>query len=49
MISCNWTCVDECAKVQVDLGAKTGCLETCSCYNVADAASVMNQAQFDYS
>ncbi len=37
MAKCNWTCVSECSKIQVEITTKANCLDTCKCYEGAKA------------
>lgn len=42
--SCDWNCVNECAKVQVDLINRAGCLDTCKCFSVPTTAQPAGEA-----
>jgi hypothetical protein len=38
LTSCDWNCVNECAKLLTDIVSKAGCLDTCKCYEAAVAS-----------
>ena len=50
LTTCDWNCVNECAKLLNDVVSKAGCLDTCKCYEQSAPAvslAAMTPVEFE--